>query len=139
MTKRAKQDLAFINEHREATGYPKFTKLSRAATRRHLALIDEHAPRGNDPWSVESKGGVRKTQPSVWLVVQDNEITDEDDTTIHVFTTKRLALLAVKHINKRGAEFGVTARLEQQQYVTSDWADWKAGAEDYFEVLNGEG
>lgn len=77
-------------------------------------------------------------QQTVWLVIQEHEV-DDDATTIHVFTTKRLALLAVRHVNKRGAAYGVTARLEQEQYVTSDWADWKAGAEDYFEILNGEG
>lgn len=81
---------------------------------------------------------VRETRPTVFLVIEENE-QDDDATTIHVFTTKRLASLAVKHINKRGGSFGITARLEQEQYVTSDWADWKAGAEDYFEILNGEG
>ena len=43
-------DLDFINDHREAVGRPKFRMLSDAAAKKHLALIEKHAPFGEDPW-----------------------------------------------------------------------------------------
>lgn len=43
-------DLEFINSHRKALGYKKFKKLSKEGIEKHLKLIAENAPFGNDPW-----------------------------------------------------------------------------------------
>lgn len=49
------ESLKFINEHRAAQGRSEFEELSEADMSVHLALINEHAPYGNDPWMCESK------------------------------------------------------------------------------------
>ena len=43
-----------INQHREATGHPRFKELTEAEIDHHMTLIEQHAPYGNDPWAEEA-------------------------------------------------------------------------------------
>jgi hypothetical protein len=54
------EQIAYINEHREATGHPLFKSLTDDQIKSHLALIDEFAAYGQDPWS----GDIVCTMPS---------------------------------------------------------------------------
>lgn len=48
-----RQAISYINEHRAALGHdPLPTNMSACEVDKHLALIDEHAPYGNDPWGI---------------------------------------------------------------------------------------
>lgn len=44
----------YINSHREAVGREPLTTLNAVEVERHMALINENAPYGNDPWGVEN-------------------------------------------------------------------------------------
>mgnify|MGYP001583712273 FL=1 len=46
-----KDELAFINEHREATGHEPFTTLTEEEVISHLKRIEKMAPYGQDPWT----------------------------------------------------------------------------------------
>lgn len=51
MTKFAfRDDLNYINEHREAVGRRKLSDRSAGKVKEHLAAIEKHAPNGDDPW-----------------------------------------------------------------------------------------
>ncbi len=43
--------LSFVNDHREALGYEPFTIMTESEIQAQLALIEEHAPYGDDPWA----------------------------------------------------------------------------------------
>lgn len=44
--------LAYVNEHRDATGHPRLDDSTTIdELERHERLIGENAPFGNDPWS----------------------------------------------------------------------------------------
>lgn len=73
---------------------------------------------------------------TVWVVIE--EIEDEpDDTVVHVFASKKLAEKAVDYIN--GLERGLSAYIAQEQYVTTDFAQWQADVDEYLEKDEEEG
>jgi hypothetical protein len=49
--------IRYVNEHRAAVGRSDITDPTPDQLERHLELILEHAPYGNDPWE-ESEGSV---------------------------------------------------------------------------------
>lgn len=58
---RSGEQIADINDHREALGRPKFDKLTPNEARIHRIKITKNAPYGNDPWANED--GINRGPP----------------------------------------------------------------------------